>query len=124
MTSAAVPAIGVAIGTTVDHLRPGWIAVEADSTADAAARSGVVAAAWNAEVVGTSPMTRVVVGSTGKWTPTGSRRDLAQTGKVASVESEAVAVLGHRVDGPRRGRSLASGTGIAAVGDGLVRRHR
>lgn len=120
MTSAAVPAIGVAIGTTVDHLRPGWIAVaEADSTADVAARSGAVAAAWNTEVVGTTPMTRVV--STGKWTPTGSRRDLARTGRVASAESE---VLGHRVDGPRRGRSLASGTGIEVVEGGLVRLRR
>uniref|UniRef100_A0A8D8CTT6 (northern house mosquito) hypothetical protein n=1 Tax=Culex pipiens TaxID=7175 RepID=A0A8D8CTT6_CULPI len=116
MTSA-VPAIGVATGTTEDHLRPGWIAVaEAASTADVAARSGVVAAAWNAAVVGTFPMTRV---ADSRWTPTGSRRD--QTGRVASVESE---VHGHRVDGPRRGQSLASGTGIEVEGGGLVRRRR
>lgn len=120
----------MAIGTTVDHLRPGWIAValEDGSIEDVAARSVVVAGAlaWNAEVVGTSPMTRVVVvGSTGKWTPTGSRPDRDRIGRVASAESEvAAAVLGHRVDGPRPGRSLASGTGIAAVGGGLVRRHR
>lgn len=125
-TEAVVLAIGVAaIGSTADHLRHGWIvAVGLVGSIGDVARSGVAAAVWNAEVVGTSPMTRVVV-TIGKWTTTGSlHRDLDPTGRGASEESGVVEDLGlHREVGPRRGQDPANGTETVLV-DGLVRRRR
>lgn len=133
MTSAgattAVPEAIVGIVTT-DHLRPGWIAevvVEDDSSGveeedqEVVDRSGEAAAEWIAvaAVVGTTRMTSREVT---KWTTTGSH--LAVVGKVVAKEENAVD-LGHLMEGLRRGRDPANGTGTGVGEGGLVRRrHR
>lgn len=132
MTSAgattAVPEAIVGIVTT-DHLRPGWIAevvVEDDSSGveeedqEDVDRSGEAAAEWIAvaAAVGTSRMIREAT----KWTTTGSH--LAAVGKVVAKEENAVD-LGHLMEGLRRGRDPANGTGTGVGEGGLVRRrHR
>lgn len=132
MTSAgattAVPEVIVGI-VTMDHLRPGWIAVEDDSSGveeeedqEVVDRSGEAAVEWIAVAAAAVGTTRMTSREATKWTTTGSH--LAAVGKVVAKEENAVDP-GHPTEGLRRGRDPANGTGTGVGEDGLVRqRHR
>lgn len=116
---------------TTDHLRPGWIAevVEDDSSAveeeedqEVVDRSGEAAAEWIAVAAAAVGTTRMTNREATKWTTTGSH--LAAVGKVVAKEENAVDP-GHLMEGLRRGRDPANGTGTGVGEGGLVRRrHR
>lgn len=85
-------------------------------------RSGEAAAEWIAVAAAAVGTTRMTSREATKWTTTGSH--LAAVGKVVAKEENAVD-LGHLMEGLRRGRDPANGTGTGVGEGGLVRRrHR